>query len=74
MVTIYTTKTCGYCPMVKKYLTMKNVQFTEVDVTSNPEARQQLFKRTGMSTVPVTLRDENYVVGFQPSLLAKLIV
>ena len=71
MLTVYTTQSCGYCPMVKKYLTVKNVEFQAVDVTNDPEKRQELLEKTGMMTVPVTTDGESYVVGFQPALLAK---
>jgi glutaredoxin len=57
--------------MVKKYLTMKNLPFQEVDVTNDMETRTRLQQATGMTTVPVTTNGEEYVVGFKPGLLAK---
>jgi glutaredoxin-like YruB-family protein len=71
MVTVYTTKTCGYCPMVKKYLTLKNVEYQEVDVTEDATIREKLLSLTGMTTVPVTTNGDEFVVGFKPQLLAK---
>lgn len=71
--TVYTTNSCAYCVMVKKYLTAKNVQFTEVNLEDNPEKRQELFERTGAMTVPITEKDGQYVIGWNPSQLAKLI-
>lgn len=59
--------------MVKKYLTAKNVQFTEVNLEDNPEKRQELFERTGAMTVPITEKDGQYVIGWNPSQLATLI-
>jgi len=73
MITVYTTKTCSYCPMVKKYLTLKNVDYNTVDVTEDPQMREQLFKKTGMMSVPVTTSENSFVVGFKPAELAKLI-
>ena len=32
-ITIFTTKTCAYCPMVKKYLTAKGLQYDEVNLS-----------------------------------------
>lgn len=57
--------------MVKKYLTLKNVEYQEVDVSEDANVRDTLFKLTGMTTVPVTTRGEDFVVGFKPALLAK---
>lgn len=73
MLTVYTTKTCAYCPMVKKYLTMKNVQYKEVDVTEDVNVRQELQDKTGMFTVPVTSYGSDFVVGWNPAKLSELL-
>lgn len=74
MLKVYTTETCAYCVMVKRYLQAKGLEYEEVDVTNDPETRQQLLDKTGMMSVPVTTDGENFVVGFQPGQLAKLTV
>jgi glutaredoxin 3 len=63
MITIFTTKTCAYCPMVKKYLDMKHQTYEVVDVTDDMEARDRLFKATGALTVPITQIGDKYVIG-----------
>lgn len=73
MLTVYTTKSCAYCPMVKKYLTMKNVPYQEVDVTEDMTVRQELLNKTGMQTVPVTSNGSDFVVGWNPGALSKLL-
>lgn len=74
MLTVYTTSSCAYCPMVKKYLAMKKLGFREVDVTDDAETRGKLYKQTGLMTVPVTTDGNVFVVGFQPMQLAKFAV
>lgn len=72
MVTVYTTKSCAYCPMVKKFLTMKKIAYQEVDVTNDEAKRAELLEKTGMMSVPVTTDgNDNYVVGWQPAQLTK---
>lgn len=73
MVTVYTTKTCAYCAMVKKYLTSKGILFDIVDLDDNPAKRQELIEKTGAMTVPITERDGKYVIGFNLPQLAQLI-
>lgn len=70
MLTVYTTNGCAFCPMVKKFLTMKNQPFQEVDVTNDLTLRKKLLDATGMSTVPVTTDGHEFVVGWNPSRLA----
>lgn len=73
MITVFTTNTCAYCVMVKKFLTMKGKDYTIVNLEENPEMRQSLFEKTGQMTVPITQVGENYVVGWNPSKIGALI-
>jgi glutaredoxin len=73
MIEVYTTKTCAFCKNVKQYLKMKNKEFREIDVTDDVEKRMELQQITGYTTVPVTKIGNEYVVGWQPLKLAKLL-
>lgn len=72
MVTVYTTNSCAFCPMVKKFLTIKNIPYQEVDVTNDPATRSLLLQKTGMQQVPVTMNGDNFVVGYNPARLAQI--
>ena len=74
-VTIFTTNTCSYCHMVKKYLSAKGVSFDEVNLDANPERQAEATALSGVTTVPVTVvtkQDDSreVVVGYN---LAKLV-
>lgn len=52
-VEIYTTPTCGYCQAAKALLRKKGVNYTEIDVSRDPDLRADMSKRAGGSrTVP----------------------
>jgi glutaredoxin 3 len=51
-VTIYTTVTCPYCIRAKQVLNAKQVKYSEIDVTEDPETRKFLVEATGQRTVP----------------------
>ncbi|MFN3662637.1 glutaredoxin 3 [Yoonia sp.] len=52
-VEIYTKPTCGFCHMAKRILASKDVSFTEVDITAQPDKRAEMIQRAkGGSTVP----------------------
>lgn len=72
MITVFTTSQCAYCSMVKKYLTMKGKEFQVVDLDAEPEARQELFEKTGAMTVPITKKGDEYIVGWNPTRLATI--
>lgn len=77
-VTIYTTNTCGYCVMVKKWLQSKGVKYNEVNLNENPDRQQEALEISGALTVPVTVvtkQDDikEVVVGYNLAQLAPAI-
>lgn len=77
-VTIYTTNTCAYCSMVKKYLTSKGQEYSEVNLDQNPERQKEALEMSGAMTVPVTVvtkedDSKQVVVGYNLSQLAPAI-
>ncbi len=73
MITVFTTKTCAYCQMVKKFLDMKGKEYKVVDLEENPEIRQSLLEKTGEMRVPITQVGEEYIVGWNPAKLGALL-
>lgn len=74
-ITIYTTNTCGYCVMVKKWLTAKGLGYEEVNVEQHPERQAEALAASGSLTVPVTVITKNddsqeVVVGYNLAKLA----
>jgi len=52
-VEIYTTRYCPYCVSAKALLKRKGVEFTEIDLASNWERRDEMIQRAnGRTTVP----------------------
>jgi len=72
-VKVYTTKTCAYCPMVKKWLQNKRVEFELIDITNDPATGNDLHKRSGYTSVPIVEYKDKFVAGWQPMKLAELI-
>lgn len=73
MITVYTTPTCAYCSMVKKFLDMNKQPYRLVNLDENPQVRQDLLEKTGAMTVPITEKDGEFVVGWNPAKLKELI-
>lgn len=67
-VKIYTTKTCAYCPMVKKLLTSKGIDYEEMNAEI-PEIREEAIKISGAMSVPITVFGTDVVVGWNPGKL-----
>lgn len=69
---IYTSDTCGYCHAAIDYLNENNVQFTEHNISSNPEARQELIKK-GYRSVPLIIIDNEELLGFDKDKVSSLL-
>jgi glutaredoxin len=77
-ITVFTTNTCSYCVMVKRFLDMKGQKYDVVNLDDNPERRAEIIEISGVATVPVTLvtkEDDSreVVVGYNLSRLAPAI-
>ncbi len=77
-ITIFTTNTCSYCVMVKRYLVNKNLSFDEVNLDEYPERQAEAIKVSGALTVPVTVvtkhdDSQEIIVGYNLARLAPAI-
>jgi len=70
IITIYSTKTCPYCTMLKNWLDSKQVKYTNYNVDVNPIAAQQMMRVSeGQRGVPFsTIEHEDgsidKIIGF----------
>ncbi len=49
---IYSTKTCGYCRMLKKFLDDEGIAYEVKQVDDSPELARELLERSGQLGVP----------------------
>ena len=77
-ITIYTTNTCAYCVMVKKWLDSKSHSYNVINLDEQPEKQAEALQLSGAFTVPITVvtkQDDSreVIVGFNLSKLAPAI-
>lgn len=74
-VIIYTTPTCGYCKGAKEFMRAHNVDFTEIDVSSNQAKAKEMIEKSGQMGVPVIAVGEGtaqeLIIGFDQMRLTK---
>ncbi|MEM9192299.1 MAG: glutaredoxin 3 [Myxococcota bacterium] len=63
-VVIYTTRICVYCRAAKQLFEKKDIEFEEIDVTTDPHKRAWLVAESGQRTVPQIFIDEKSYGGF----------
>jgi glutaredoxin 3 len=64
MITIYSTRTCGFCHAAKQYLNGLGVKFDEVKVDEVENGPQKLIEKSGQLGVPVLDFDGDVIIGF----------
>ena len=72
-VTVYTSDVCPYCVMVKNFLKQNNVEFEEINLSKNREKAEEIAKKSGVRSVPVTEIDGEIVVGYDTNKLKELL-
>ena len=70
-VKLYTTPTCPYCKMAKKFLDDNGVKYQEFNIAENKAARDEMKNKCNSLAVPTICFDNEVLVGFDESELRK---
>ena len=62
MITLYSKPLCPYCEMAKHYLTKNEIEYEEIRVDTNPEAREFLLSE-GHRTMPQVYHNGKLLVA-----------
>ncbi|MCM8783338.1 MAG: glutaredoxin family protein [Candidatus Omnitrophica bacterium] len=63
-VKIYSTPTCPFCIRAKQFLKENNISFEDIDVSRNPQAVEEMVRKSGQMGVPVLDIDGEIIIGF----------
>jgi glutaredoxin len=63
LVQMYTAAWCGDCRAARKFLDTHGIEFTEINVDTDPEAAAEVVRRAGKRAIPQLVIDG---VWFQP--------
>jgi len=63
-VKVYSTSSCPYCHMAKRFLDENKIAYTDVDVGRDRAAAAEMVRLSGQMGVPVTDIDGTIIVGF----------
>jgi len=63
-ITMYTTRSCGYCVRAKALLDSKGLSYEEIDLGADPNFRERLSELTGGWTVPQIVIGDRPIGGY----------
>ena len=70
-VKVYSTPSCPFCIKVKQFLQDQNVEFENIDVSSDQEKVQEMVQKSGQMGVPVLDVEGDIIVGFDKEKIVK---
>lgn len=77
-ITIYSTTTCGYCRMLKDYLSSKDINYSEKMVDQDQKLAEELIQKSQQLGVPFTVIEtddgkEVNILGFDKPAFDKVL-
>ncbi len=72
-VKVYTTPSCPYCGMAKRYLDSKNIKYDSIDVSTDRNAAAEMVNISGQRGVPVIDFEGTIIVGFDKDRIDSLL-
>jgi len=71
-VRVYSTSQCQYCRLLKAFLDKNGVKYRNIDVGEDIESAKEMVELTGQYAVPVTVVDDEIIVGYDVRRLNEL--
>lgn len=65
-VEMYTTSWCRDCRAAKQFLDTHKIEYTEIDVDTNPSASDEVFRHVGKRAIPQLVIDGEWFQPYTP--------
>lgn len=72
-VKVYSTPSCSWCTTLKKHLDLNGIKYTDIDVSRNQNAAEEMVKKSGQQGVPQTDIGGQIIVGFDKKRINSLL-
>ena len=72
-VTVYSTPTCSWCTTLKTHLKKNGIRYSEIDVSKDQKAAEDMRRKSGQQGVPQTDINGKIIVGFDKSKINALL-
>ncbi len=72
-VTVYSTPSCPWCNTLKTYLRKNGIRFSDIDVSRDSRAADEMVRKSGQQGVPQTDIEGTVVIGFDQKKINQLL-
>jgi len=70
-VKLYTTPFCTYCKLAKNFFSKNKIDFTEIDISEDEKALNEMVKKSGQMGVPVIEIGDEIIIGYNEAKIKK---
>ena len=65
-ITVYSGPSCGFCDAAKKLLGRNNLEYKEIDISTDPNLMSEMINKAGgKRTIPQIFFEDHHVGGYQ---------
>jgi glutaredoxin 3 len=68
-VKVFSTPTCPWCKKAKQFLEANKIQYQDLNVAENKDARDEMINMTHQMAVPTIAIDGEFVIGYNEKAL-----
>lgn len=72
-VRVFSTPACPYCVTLKEFLKENQVDFEDINVAENSQAREEMIQKSKQMGVPALDIDGQFIAGFDKEKISKLL-
>lgn len=73
MIKVFSTETCPWCVKAKDYLKSKGLEYADLNVREDMEARDEMISKSNQMSVPVLDINGKIIVGFDKKAIDEAI-
>jgi len=73
IVKVFSTPICPYCAALKSFLKENNIEFEDIDISTNDKEREEMIKKSKQMEVPVVEIGSKIIVGFNKKEISNLL-
>ncbi|MFC1687360.1 glutaredoxin family protein [Patescibacteria group bacterium] len=64
LIMLYMMSECAFCKSAQAFFDDQKIRYTTIDITDNPQAREEMIKKSGQPGVPVVTIGDKVFIGF----------
>lgn len=69
MIKIYSLPTCSWCQKAKKYFSLNNFEYTDINIQEDEAAGDEMERISGQDSVPVIVINDKVIIGFDKAAI-----